>query len=230
MRRSLNQIEHTVRKAVRGCGYDWGVAEDAGRAVRWMQMVGLDGVKKVAEELESTGSFDRQRHRISHHRDYNGLYWSSDSETVSPIVAGPCVGDQVNACAALGEEHSEPLVIRDLCRPALIAGYCGAAAHQAGILVLLSWEGFTMACGATGYRKLGDAENAQIASVEIRAGNDVMPEGLQQDAPCSSGRIGSSDVDDASWLKLEKMAHRTYVEATASSRLSGAGAGLNDND
>jgi len=37
-------------------------------------------------------------------------------------------------------------------------------------------------------------------------------------------------VSDQLWIQLSDLASKTYVPATEASRLSGAGAGLNDND
>lgn len=33
---ALNEIEATAKRATRGAGYDWGLAEDASKAVRWL--------------------------------------------------------------------------------------------------------------------------------------------------------------------------------------------------
>ena len=44
MTMSLNEVEAMARKAARGAGLEWGLAEDAGRATRWLCAQGLDGV------------------------------------------------------------------------------------------------------------------------------------------------------------------------------------------
>ncbi|MCR9127812.1 MAG: DUF3726 domain-containing protein [Rhodobacteraceae bacterium] len=43
-------------------------------------------------------------------------------------------------------------------------------------------------------------------------------------------RPAGTDVAEAGWDRLEALAARTYVPATAASRAAGAGAGLSDND
>jgi hypothetical protein len=35
MMRSLNEIEAMAKRAVRGAGLAWGLAEEAGKALRW---------------------------------------------------------------------------------------------------------------------------------------------------------------------------------------------------
>ncbi len=40
---SLNEIEALARKAARGGGMSWGLAEEAGKAVRWLSDNGFPG-------------------------------------------------------------------------------------------------------------------------------------------------------------------------------------------
>jgi hypothetical protein len=44
MTMSLNEVEAMARKAARGAGFEWGLAEDAGKATRWLCAHGQDGV------------------------------------------------------------------------------------------------------------------------------------------------------------------------------------------
>lgn len=50
---SLNEIEALAKKAARGIGYSWGIAEDAGRAVRWLEARGLPGAKALESLAEA---------------------------------------------------------------------------------------------------------------------------------------------------------------------------------
>ncbi|MEL7259121.1 MAG: DUF3726 domain-containing protein, partial [Pseudomonadota bacterium] len=40
---SLNEVESLARKAARGAGYSWGLAEEAGKATRWTCAAGWPG-------------------------------------------------------------------------------------------------------------------------------------------------------------------------------------------
>lgn len=55
---SLNETEALVRKAARGAGYSWGEAEDAGRAVRWLEARSLPGAAAALHlfGLKTTGA------------------------------------------------------------------------------------------------------------------------------------------------------------------------------
>lgn len=50
---SLNEIEALARKAARGSGYSWGVAEEAGAAVRWLEARGLSGTGALCHLLNA---------------------------------------------------------------------------------------------------------------------------------------------------------------------------------
>lgn len=53
MRWSLNEVETLARKAVRGAGYSWGQAEDAGAAVRWLEARGWPGTESLSALLDA---------------------------------------------------------------------------------------------------------------------------------------------------------------------------------
>ena len=49
-------------------------------------------------------------------------------------------------------------------------------------------------------------------------------------APMTPVEIVEIDVATEVWTRLQRLAHKSYVPASAASRLAGAGAGLTDND
>lgn len=48
---ALNEVEAMAKKAVRGAGLSWGLAEDAAKATRWLCELGQDGVGALAAIL-----------------------------------------------------------------------------------------------------------------------------------------------------------------------------------
>jgi hypothetical protein len=48
---SLNEVEAMGKRAARGAGLDWGIAEEAGKAARWLTARGLPGPELLAELL-----------------------------------------------------------------------------------------------------------------------------------------------------------------------------------
>ena len=45
--KSLSEIETTVKRATRACGYSWGVAEETAKCVRLLESFGLPGIKHI---------------------------------------------------------------------------------------------------------------------------------------------------------------------------------------
>lgn len=52
---SLVEVEALAKKAAKGAGYSWGEAEDAARAVRWLEARGLGGAAALAAHLSGSG-------------------------------------------------------------------------------------------------------------------------------------------------------------------------------
>jgi hypothetical protein len=48
---SLGEVEAMARKAARGAGYAWGVADEAGHAVRWLEARQAGGITDLADLL-----------------------------------------------------------------------------------------------------------------------------------------------------------------------------------
>ncbi len=50
---SLSEITATGRKAAKGAGYSWGLADEAGRATAWLWEHGIDGITALADVLDA---------------------------------------------------------------------------------------------------------------------------------------------------------------------------------
>lgn len=51
---SLIEVEALSKKAAKGAGYSWGEAEDAAKAVRWLEARGLDGASALVNHLSAS--------------------------------------------------------------------------------------------------------------------------------------------------------------------------------
>ncbi|MGB5708639.1 MAG: DUF3726 domain-containing protein [Arenicellales bacterium] len=230
MHLSLNQVEHTARKAVRGAGLLWGLAEDAGRAVRWLEAVDLHGASKLVSLLQKIDHSQLVPLKIV---QQNG-HWKAQSGKASPLIVGPSIADCANA-GSLGAAGNQEiyddriLAIENIAYPLLVAGFAGVAATQCDRWIRLTWGEVKVYCcpdglGFSGNRKELDAESTGKLEVQLLEPDEVVMHvfwPLSHDA-CS--------LRKADWEALESYAHLTYVEASAASRIAGAGAGLNDND
>lgn len=84
---SLNEIETLCRKATRGAGYSWGLAEDAGRAVRWLEAHGYLGAQALAALLQVV---DGANH--SEMTPAVGAVWQGKAP-LCPVITGAALAD-----------------------------------------------------------------------------------------------------------------------------------------
>ena len=218
MKRSLNEIEQTCRKAARGSGLPWGVADDTGRAIRWLHAFQLDGISSLVALLER---LDHQRPVDYAPESLDGV-WQGPYNVLSPIMTGLALGD------CMGFMQGRSIETREIACPILVAGYVGQTILNREQSVTIGW----LSIGLSIYRGrltiIGDKGDLYTD----RAGR-LTCENAPFDYDCGDSRypqVGDTRVNAEAWEEIENRAHLTYVKATEASRLSGAGAGLNDND
>ena len=208
---SLNEIEAMAKKAARGAGYAWGLAEEAGKAVRWLESHGLPGAAALVGHL-NIGNIDGPPTSLQGD-------WSSATGVLCPLTSGAALND----CADwLADRHVQRMT--DVDHPLLILPFTAWAALHIKAPIHVAWDG--MRATTDGYRLRYEALNgnpnpSRAAVVNCKmdtAGSDLR-------APALRGAI-SRDV----WQALGEFAHRTYAPASEESRLLGAGAGVSDND
>ena len=66
MRQSYYEIETTCKRAARASGFSWGVAEEIGKSIRTLEMMGLPGVKTFYNYLEDAKKNLSQKHKKSY--------------------------------------------------------------------------------------------------------------------------------------------------------------------
>lgn len=218
MKRSLNEVEQTCRKAAKGCGLPWGIADEVGKAVRWLHMFGLDGCGCAARHLRE----------LDHEGFVAGISGSGgDSRTrpgdlLSPMLAGP------GFCDDLSGLDESPIECGPIAYPLLAAGFLGQVLLSPGCPVRVNWQGVEMSLY---YRHLRISGRHELLYARSASAIRISHASLRD--PETTGKspvVGDTDIAPDIWDELECYAYRTYVEATDANRLSGAGAGLQDND
>ena len=219
---SLNQIESTARKAVRGAGLCWGLAEDAGRAVSRLEMAGLPGMRWLVELLDS---LDHQNPEVCRLECQNNI-WHAANGVLSPLVAGPSLADWIYSPARIPGDAGRRLL--GVVCPNILIGYTSIAVLLSASPFRLAWDQTRVAVAPDHLRISGPLEHSGASDVGLAAQQDA--DMSNQGAIRYSFKVAACEVDRCTLDVLESLAYRTYVEASESSRLSGAGAGLSDND
>ena len=214
MDRSLNEIEAMAKKAARGAGLPWGLAEDVGKSVRWLEAYDLGGTEILARYLSSMGSLTTFQTGPT---SVNGI-WTAPCGTLCPIVTGAALSDHASKIKRGAKGMSK---IRF---PLLLVPYAAAAAERIHQPITLLWKGARITVDGKKVAVNGDATNVRTdKAIALRC------QITAEDWDGYSAKL-RGDVDPIAWDKLGEFAHKTYAPATEESRLSGAGAGTTDND
>ncbi len=210
---SLSEIEATARKAARGAGYSWGMAEEAGRAARWLCAAGLDGCALLAAALAAADGTDPAELAP---RALDDWHWRGGAGRLCPLMAGAALSD----AAALWQQTG--VTMERVIVPPLLLPFAALAARALGANVTVRWAGVTAVTEGRALAVSGaDDLPTGPADVSVAIGGAMA-------APLPRHTRASPRPQD--WEALTALAARTYAPATEESRLKGAGAGLTDND
>jgi hypothetical protein len=214
---SLNEVEAMGKRAARGAGMDWGTAEEAGKAARWLTAQGLPGPELLAELLTRN---ERKSYDELVPVSVEGV-WQAKSGWLCPLIAGAALSDRAAEVAAGREFEFGPVAF-----PLLLAPYAACGARSRGAAIELSWSGVTLTISPDD----GVEVDGNLAAVATRTAESVhcRPGGKDTVTPLA-GTPGRA-VDAETWARLSVFAHRTLAPATEASRLAGAGTRLTDND
>jgi hypothetical protein len=215
---SLNELEAEVRKAARGAGFSWGLAEEAGSAARFLAAYELPCLAALMALFEwRQGRAHALVAPIVERR-----VWRAPGGCLCAITAGSAWQDFATAWLL-----SEPVEFRTISAPALLAPFIAASARRLARPLALRFPSATLSFSAnrmwlTGSRAALSATTAEALTIYAL---ETVPS-----APACAITFGGIHIENHSWSQLAEYAARTYVPSSAGSRLYGAGAGLRDND
>lgn len=153
---SIGEIVSLSVKAARGAGKPWGLAEEAGRAVRWLSGQGLPGAEALADALQKTRGY-------------------------CPITIGAAISDQWSESPLLGRsEIAQPLLILPFL--SLIAPLGGAISIRIGdVSALVSREGTDLAEAVPGLASVivSPADQRPVLTPPRIRVEKIMPDALR---------------------------------------------------
>jgi hypothetical protein len=215
---SLNEVEMQVRKAARGAGFSWGLAEEAGWAARFLEAHRLPCLAALIALLD----WRQGRPHAVVAPDVEGAVWRARGGCLCAITTGSAWHD-----FATDSRLSEPVEFRTIAAPALLAPFIAATARRLARPLALRGGPVTMSFDVD--RMWLSGRRAALSCPVAEALTVHALETVPNTSACSAVS-GGVDVDDRTWSQLGHYAVRTYVPTTVDSRLYGAGAGLLDND
>ncbi len=214
---SLNELEAETKKAIRGAGLSWGLAEDGSRAVRWLAAHGVDPLPALSDVL---GRHDRGDRITSAFTMTETGRWTADAP-ICPITLGVTLCDYADRLTA------NAFVAGPVARPLLLAPFVAAAARVIRRPLQCDLNGVQIVLD-----EYGDP-SGDLSLLEASDDAEVRCAVIDRQRLGSQVKAGSTHgvaTDPQSWVRLASYVHRTYVPASERSRREGAGAGLIDND
>ena len=192
---SLAEIRALATKAARGAGLDWGLAEEAGYAVSWLEARCAPGTQALASWLEAVGEVDKE---------------------ICPIRIGTALMD----CGEAPENGYELTVFQPLLLAPFLVPFV-----ESGVSYALNWPqaGFTLQKDGL---VLGEDSHSGLPTGSVVCSWTRVANAAK--TPDCRTRVPESAAEAVEILT--KFAAKTYAPATEASRISGAGAGLSDND
>ena len=207
---SLNEVEATAKRAARGAGYPWGLAEEAAKATRWLCARNIDGCAALADLLAQIDGSDVTDWAPGP----DGEIWESHAGTLCPLVTGAVISDRAVDLRNVEFQTGRVAV------PILLLPFAALAAQQLGASVTIAWQG-TVATTDGDRLSIDGAPSDAAERITVRTGGEIShPMQVCTRADPKPGAIET----------LNRFSGRTYAPATEESRLRGAGAGLSDND
>ena len=211
---SLNEIEAAAGKAARGAGFSWGLAEEAAMAARWLAERGFDWLPALLDVLDGACAGEIAVEEGS-------IRSRTASAPVCPLAAGAYLAD-------LGS-RAVPMRLHHVRRPLYLLPFAARISARMNAPIAVDLGGAKLRLDGDAVHGV-PADLAKLAAPVSDAALMLCAGKPGLDAACLRGGVNGRVVDDALWQRLAEWEARTYVAASTSSRLTGAGAGLTDND
>jgi len=202
--KTLSEIDTTSKRAVKGAGFSWGIAEEVGKNMRLLELFGLPGVKNLNKFLKDYK--EKQFHKSTLISETN----NANKYPFCPIILGTNFIDQVNLL-----DKKINIQISNVAFPILFLPFVSRASEIIGKKIFLKLEEKEFLLNL----------NQSIFSNYLK--NEILE-------VCSTINISfienKNSFNENEWKELYKLSEDTFVEETDSLKIGAAGAGLTDND
>ncbi len=202
--KTLSEIDTTSKRAAKGAGFSWGIAEEVGKNMRLLELYGLPGIKNLNKFLKDYK--EKQFQKITLISEIN----NSNKYPFCPVILGTNFIDQVNLL-----DKKNNIKITNVAYPILFLPFVSRASEVIGKRIFL---------------KIDEKEfllnlNQSIYSNYLK--NEILED-------CNSVNISfienNNSFNENEWNELYKLSEDTFVEESESLKIGAAGAGLTDND
>ena len=202
--KSLSEIETTSKRASKAAGFSWGVSEEIGKCVRFLELFGLAGIKSLNQYYNSITNEKFENLNLI------GKNNNSGKHSYCPIKLGVSFLDQVKTL-----EKFKKIEFSKVSFPLLVLPFLSRSSEIIGKKIFAKFDQIEFLLNL----------NVNISSNFINQEFPTIANNIEIDI------IENKDnFSDQEWKSLYKLSERTFVEESDSSKHGAAGAGLSDND
>lgn len=205
---SLNEIDTHCKKAARGAGFEWGHAEDVGKAIRWLAAFELPGTAVLAAYLKERD--DNPAHFCQPDVGYTTCIKDQSEGYLCPVLTGAWL------CDSAVIEKTSCIQIEKLSFPLLLMPFLAQIANSIQQTLTFEYQS-TRLLFSGGILNSNDDDSLCCVLTE----NATITINAKAVEGKPAAVIGQTTAI-ADWQYLNQYAFKTYVPATEASRL-GAG-------
>ena len=201
--RSFSEIESTVKKATKAIGFSWGIAEEIGKNIRLLEMLGLPGLKNINQYYKI--------YKISNFENLKEIsILNSPKNYYCPILSGLNFFDQSIVISEFKEVE-----IKNLAFPLIFLPFVSRASEIVGKRIFLKMD------------KKEFLFNFNQSIYSNYLSGDILD---KSDSIKIQFLENKNTFNEEEWVELYKLSEQTFVEETEELKKKSAGAGLTDND
>ena len=209
---SLGEFEALAKRAARGAGLSWGMAEETGKAARWLAAFGLPATETLAAYLT--------RYRTESGIVVQSEVWAAQSSSTCPLAFGAALSDHGAELLKGG-----PITAQAVGYPLLVLPFVAGICRRENICMSLGVADASVQVNGALMSMHGD-----IDALRRETPSDVTCQVIPPFAGGYEGAAKRCHLSSDDLAALTRLAHRTYAPSSEASRILGAGAGVLDED
>ena len=201
--KTLYEIDITTKRASKTMGFSWGIAEEIGKNIRLLEMLGLPGIKNL-----------NQYFKLYKNKQFQNISLITKTNTSKipycPIIAGVNLLDQITIIEELDEINFENVAF-----PILLIPFLSRASEIIGKKILLKID-----------------ENEFLLNFNQSIYSNYSNKEIWEKGETINIKFldNKNSFNEKEWQELYKLSEDTFVEETEELMQKTAGAGLIDND
>jgi hypothetical protein len=203
--RSSSEIITVSKRATKAAGYSWGVAEEVGKNIDVLELIGIAGIQNLKSYLSDIKTKTPIGPNVIESQN------KIDNESLCPILTGICLIDDFKNIEILKE-----IIFYNVSFPLLMIPFISRLSFLIGKRVSIEIDEYNFKFNLDKYM----FSNSDINSLILENAKNV--------------RITVFENEDSFsqevWDELYKLSTDTFVEENEKLKSTAAGAGLEDND